>query len=433
MPCGSEGRAAPENAAPPLAAGLPSDLHELGEIIRAYSEATAELQRSHQLLQRQVRQLSGELSRKNLELSETVTQVSALKNYLAGIIDSSADGIVAIDLERRVMAWNPAADILGEIDPGVPENPDGMFILDVLPGPCREMGVMLMRSLRNEERMAAAEMRFVDRSGRHRFFSVSSSPVRSSDAGEPGGTVGAVQIFSDLTALRELEERLNRRDRLAALGEMAAGVAHEIRNPLGGIELYASSLGRKFPEGSQERSTCKKIMAAAASLNRIVTDMLTFTRGRQPRLRPASLLQVARQGLELAARELEERGIRAELDIEDESRRRRLDPDQMAQAALNVILNAAQAIGAGGTIRISSSEAQMPGGGKSLRLSFADDGPGIPDDAKGKIFDPFFTLRQDGTGLGLAIVHKIVHDHGGAITVEDNKPRGTVVTFVLPA
>ena len=421
---------APAESAPISFPDAPRDLAELGEIIRAYSAAAAELQRSHELLQLQVRQLAGELGRKNLELSDTVAQVSSLKNYLAGIIRSSADGIVAIDMDRRIMAWNPAADILGEICGQPAEQPEGRLVLDVMPAPCREFALTLMRSLRDDQSFRGVDLRLIDQSGRTRHFSASASPVRNLDEGGGGRVVGAVGIFSELTELRELEARASRQDRLAALGEMAAGVAHEIRNPLGGIELYASSLRRRFPEGSPECSTCAKIIAAAASLNRIVTDMLTFTRGRPPQFRKSPMGQVLRSAVDMAARELEERGIGVRLDIPEPDIPRFMDPEQMIQASLNVMLNAAQAMGRGGVITVSVNGEAGSGG---FSACFADEGPGIPDDVKSKVFDPFFTLRKDGTGLGLAIVHKIVQDHGGSIDIADNRPRGTKVVFRLPA
>ncbi len=408
------------------------ELMELGEIIKAYSEATAELQRSHEMLQGQVHELSGELRRKNQALSETVTQVSSLKNYLAGIILSSADGIVAVNLDRRVMAWNPAADVLWDIMGDKPDGVDGKFILDVMTGSCREFGRMLMQSLSEDKRISGVEMRLTDKEGRTRFFSASASPVRNAEETTDGRAVGAVLMFTELTAMRELEDRANRQDRLAALGEMAAGVAHEIRNPLGGIELYASTMRRKFADDSAEHATCGKIIAAAASLNRIVTDMLTFTRGREPQVRRCQVGQVVRTALDLAARELEARKVTAKVEVPPADPARMLDPDQLAQAALNVILNAAQAMKDGGVITVSGQDIEEADGKRVLLLSFADEGPGIPDEAKKKIFDPFFTLRKDGTGLGLAIVHKIVQDHGGSIDVADNQPHGAVVTFRLP-
>jgi PAS domain S-box len=411
---------------------LSPELRELGEIIRAYSAVTDELQQSHTLLQGQVAQLTGELREKNRELSETVTEVSSLKNFLAGIIDSSADGIIAVDLDRRITAWNPAANAVAGIWGDVPENPEGMFLLDVLRGPCREFGLMLMRSLSDDQRLSGIDIRLLDPSGRMRYFSASASPVRHTMENGETGRVGAVQIFSEQTEMRELEDRANRQDRLAALGEMAAGVAHEIRNPLGGIELYASNLRRKFADGSAENATCGKIIAAAASLNRIVTDMLTFTRSRQPQLRRASVLHVVRTAADMAANELSERNISLTVDIDDSVGTWLMDPDQIAQAALNVILNAAQAMGRDGSIDVSAREDGLPGGGRGLCIRFSDVGPGIPDSAKTKIFDPFFTLRKDGTGLGLAIVNKILQDHGGSIEVADNQPKGTVVSFRLP-
>ena len=413
-------------------AASPPELLELVEIIRAYSAAATELQQSHELLQRQVGQLTDELQRKNLELSETVTQVSSLKNYLAGIIQSSADGIVAINLERRIMAWNPAANLLAAVCGDPPEKPEGRFILDVLRGPCREFALMLMRSLEEDRSFSGVEMRLTDSFGRMRYFSASASPVRSQDGDGSDRIVGAVQIFSELTEIRELEERANRQDRLAALGEMAAGVAHEIRNPLGGIELYASNLRRKFAEGSPENATCGKIIAAVASLNRIVTDMLTFARAKPPQFRKAQVEQVIRSAIDMAARELAARRVVVRVDVELETRRRILDPDQLIQASLNVILNAAQAMENGGEIIITLRELPGSNGSGGLAICFSDPGSGIPDSEKEKIFNPFFTLRKDGTGLGLAIVHKIIQDHGGSIDIADNHPCGTRITFRLP-
>lgn len=415
---------------PDLEAAHP-DLRELGEIIRAYSAATAELQQSHQLLQQQVMQLTGELQRKNQELSDTVTQVSALKNYLAGIIQSSADGIIAIDLRRRVMAWNPAANTLADIAGEIPENPEGLFIMDVLQGSCREFAMMLMRAMQENRAYSGVEMRLTDKSGRTRYFSASASPVRNVAENGDAQTVGAVQIFSELTEIRELEERANRHDRLAALGEMAAGVAHEIRNPLGGIELYASSLRRKFSDDSKEHATCGKIIAAATRLNRIVTDMLNFTRGKAPQMRPSPVQQVVKGAVDMAARELAQKDIAVDFQFENVDAPWMMDPDQMIQAGLNVILNAAQVMEPGGRITIAAS-VEPRSGTRFGRIDFIDTGPGIPESAKSKLFDPFFTLRKDGTGLGLAIVHKILQDHGGGIDVGDNQPHGARITFRLP-
>ncbi|MCD7897292.1 MAG: ATP-binding protein [Planctomycetaceae bacterium] len=135
----------------------------------------------------------------------------------------------------------------------------------------------------------------------------------------------------------------------------------------------------------------------------------------------------------MAGREIEAKRIPVRLDIPADDPPRLVDPDQLVQAGLNVVLNAVQAMPEGGVLTVGVTASSRPDGSDGgVRLSFADNGPGIPDSAKDKVFNPFFILRKDGTGLGLAIVHKIIQDHGGTIDVGDNQPNGAVVTFVLP-
>ncbi len=160
--------------------------------------------------------------------------------------------------------------------------------------------------------------------------------------------------------------------------------------------------------------------------------MLTFTRGRPPQIRRAQAAQVLKGAADMAAREMERKGIAVSFSLPEDGLPCLLDPDQLVQASLNVILNAVQAMGEGGRLGISAWREKNAEGASELRIRFADDGPGIPDEVKDKIFDPFFTRRKDGTGLGLAIVHKIIQDHGGGIDVADNRPRGAEVTFRLP-
>ncbi|MDR1744520.1 MAG: PAS domain-containing protein, partial [Planctomycetota bacterium] len=294
----------------------PPDLRELAEIIQAYSAATDELRRSHELLQEQVTQLTGELSRKNRELSDTVTQVSSLKNFLSGVIQSSADGIVAIDLTRRIMAWNPAANVLSDIDPALPENPEGMFVMDVMRGPCREFAMMLMRSMHEDKAFRGVEMRLVDVAGRTRYFSASASPVWNDEDGQRRN-VGAVQIFSELTELRELEERANRHDRLAALGEMAAGVAHEINNPLCVIKNYVELLKRQ-PFSPETPTRLGKIGVELDWIVEIVGGMLSFAKPGETPLRALDPGGVMREALLLLGHRFRERGVRATSDIPGE-------------------------------------------------------------------------------------------------------------------
>lgn len=412
--------AVPGNAIPDDPA-TSAEMRELARIIEAFDRSTAHLQASHDALRQRVAELSGELQQKNEELQTTLTQVSALKNYLANILESITDGVIAIDPDRRIMAFNQSA-AAAVLDMTFDQM--GRPIHDVLPQACEELGRLLVRALEEERGFVNVEIRL--RGTPPRTLSVSASPIRN----EGGEVLGAVETFRDLTELKQLEELALRKDRLAALGEMAAGVAHEIRNPLGGIELLASSLRRRFDAGSHEYGIADKIIAAATALNRIVTDMLTFTRSREPVRKPVQPGQIIHAALDMAAKTLQERGIvvdvrhAAEMPV-------LLDRDLLVQAGLNVILNAAQVMEPGGVLVVSTWFV-VDRESRVLCMEFEDGGPGIPDLSRDKLFDPFFTTRKEGTGLGLSIVLKIVQDHGGTISVENRPPRGAAFTFRIP-
>lgn len=408
------------------------DLSELAEIISAFNASTAKLEESHTALQARVAELSGELSRKNQELSATLTEVSALKNYLANILESITDGVLAIDLEGRVIALNQAAS---KIIPDLPAVREGSPVAEVLPESCHALHDLLNRALTKQEQITNEEVILTNPENIQRALSVAASPIRD----DTGKLRGAVQTFRDLTKMKALEERAARQERLAALGEMAAGVAHEIRNPLGGIELYASLLQRCFAEESKEAGLCTKISGASSRLNRIVEDMLTFTRSRKPEMRPIPVTHVCRLALDLAESALEKSETRISEIYTSEETAIQLDPDSLSRAFLNVILNAIQAMPAGSELSItttllSKDHETNSGGAKNSRLEvrFADTGSGIPEEVAENIFHPFFTTKNEGTGLGLAIVHRIVQDHQGEVRVEDNSPHGTVFVFDFP-
>lgn len=406
---------------------------EFRKILAAYDQATQELQKTHESLRAQVAHLSGELSEKNRELTSSLEEVSALKNYLANILESITDGVIAINPEREVMAFNQSA---AQAALAMSQDHLGRPLTDVLPAACAELGRLLVRALSEERGFTNVEISLATTP--RRVLSVSASPIRNLK----GEILGAVETFRDLTEIKALEERAARQDRLAELGEMAAGVAHEIRNPLGGIELYASSLKRRLAPDSKEAEIAGRIGEAAVALNRIVTDMLNFTRQRELQRKPTDPERVLRTAWDMAARERAHKEIIADWDVQTGGRKVPLDADQLAQAALNVILNASQFMQDGGHLEICARFSADPGDGGAiaaanqaaeyLHLEFTDDGPGISDENLGKLFNPFFTTRKDGTGLGLAIVHKIISDHGGSITVANRPPRGACFQFHLP-
>ncbi len=398
------------------------DPAELIKIITAYDEATQGLQKTHESLKKQVAHLTGELSRKNKELTSSFEEVSALKNYLANILESITDGVIAINPDREVMAFNQSA---AKIVLALASDQMGKPIQDALSDSSQELGRILEKSLSEEKCFTNIEV-IINSDQRH-MLSVSASPIRNGR----GEILGAVQSFRDLTDIKKLEELVTRQNRLAALGEMAAGVAHEIRNPLGGIELYASTLKKRFDPESKESSIADKIIAASNALNRIVTDMLTFTRGRPPSKKFTTFERVCHVALDMAARELDKKSIVVAERHALGKQKFNIDPDQVAQAFLNVILNAVQFMPVGEELVISSY-LEVDAYNKRVVVEFEDGGEGIERGKLDRLFDPFYTSRKDGTGLGLAIVHKIVEDHGGSIVAENRPPRGACFTFTFP-
>ncbi|HUO10189.1 MAG TPA: ATP-binding protein [Phycisphaerae bacterium] len=245
------------------------------------------------------------------------------------------------------------------------------------------------------------------------------------------------RLQEEVIRLREQLEQKNRelehKKRLAALGEMAAGIAHEIRNPLGGIQLYASTLAGEVVDRPMAADLVKKISNGVKGLNSLVCDMLAFTGNMNLNRREEDLAEIVAGAVELAAPMLLQHKIEAEIGEGIENVAVNADGKLLQRVLLNLVLNAADAIGdAGiksGKIRISLE--RLPEG--RIALLIDDNGPGIPEDVLERIFNPFFTTKHSGTGLGLAIVHRIIEAHGGQITAENRAApdRGARFRIVL--
>ena len=232
-------------------------------------------------------------------------------------------------------------------------------------------------------------------------------------------TVRALQ-----SELGEKNRQLERKNRLAALGEMAAGLAHEIRNPLGGIQLYASMLAQDVAGQPDSLQLVRKISGGVRRLEALVGQVLQFSREIVAQSQPCDFAQVVDQAVELAAAKLAECGVECAVDgprpLEVV-----VDPLLIGQALLNLLLNAAEAVeaGAAGKVTVRFSRPSPDSDARQFRLVVADNGPGIPPGVLDRIFNPFFTTKDTGTGLGLSIVHRVVEAHDGTITAT-NQPGG---------
>ncbi len=240
--------------------------------------------------------------------------------------------------------------------------------------------------------------------------------------------MGYVFIFRDLTYVRRLKQEVERSRRLAALGRLAAGVAHEIRNPLSSIKGFATYFKERFENNPLDRETAKIMIQEVERLDRVIGQLLEFARPSQLRTKPVWLAGLIQHSLKLIETDARTRGVEVKAKIASDLPEIELDADRMSQVLLNLYLNSIQAMDEGGTMEVEASRDETK---KYTKITISDNGKGIDPKDKERIFDPYFTTKPDGTGLGLAIVHKIMEAHRGDIEVESRPGIGTTITLIL--
>jgi signal transduction histidine kinase len=254
-----------------------------------------------------------------------------------------------------------------------------------------------------------------------------------------GRVTGAALFFKDLTRVEQLEERERLRDRLAALGEMAAAIAHEVKNPLAGIEVMAGILKRQLPESKDAQTILGDIIKEAKMANAIVLEVLEFVRPIRLQVEHMSLVDVIRDAIALAESHAPRGNVKVDVSLPAAVATIQGDPHQLRQLFTNLVINAFEALNGRGAVRIDATvlpEDDPPVGGDTLgpmvQVDVVDDGPGVPADVVDKVFSPFFTTKPQGTGLGLAIVRKIVNAHDGRIDMNAPAGGGTQFRVTLP-
>jgi PAS domain S-box-containing protein len=233
-------------------------------------------------------------------------------------------------------------------------------------------------------------------------------------------------IRYEITDRKRTEEKLREQEALARLGQMAAVVAHEIKNPIAGIRGALQVIGARMPADSRDKPVIGEIISRLDSLNVIVHDLLVFARPRVPQLQPVPLRSLLTGVLDMLRRDPAHTGL--EVDIAGDEAVVSADPEQLQIVFQNIVINAAQAMNGTGRIRIDLVRDQP-----WWKIAFCDEGPGMPPEVREQVFEPFFTTKHRGTGLGLAIARRIVEAHGGRIEIDTPARGGTVVAVWLPA
>ena len=256
---------------------------------------------------------------------------------------------------------------------------------------------------------------------------------------ERGHLTGAALFFKDLTRVEQLEERERLRDRLAALGEMAAAIAHEVKNPLAGIEVMAGLLKRQLAESPDAQTILSDIIKEAKMANAIVLEVLDFVRPIRLQVEHIALADVIRDAIGMAESHVPRGDVTVKVALPADLASIQGDPHQLRQLFTNLLTNAFEALTGRGSVAINAlqlaedeSTAVDGHGGPFIQVDVIDDGPGVPPDVMDRIFSPFFTTKPQGSGLGLAIVRKIVDAHDGRIDVSGRAVGGTQFRVTLP-
>jgi signal transduction histidine kinase len=253
------------------------------------------------------------------------------------------------------------------------------------------------------------------------------------DAGE---IAGVAMFFKDLTRVEQIEERERLRDRLAAVGEMAAAIAHEVKNPLAGIEVMAGLLRRKIPDIPDAQAVLTDIIAEAKMANAIVQEVLEFVRPIRLQVEHTGIAEALHAAVSLADTKASRGSIDVNVDVPAGLPEIQADHHQLTQLFTNLLINAYEAMESSkGRVVITASTMQQDDGGEgreAVRIEVQDSGPGMAPDVAEHVFDPFFTTKAQGSGLGLAIVRKIVDAHDGQIDLRTAPGSGTLVRVTLP-
>ncbi len=391
----------------PSTALHPAERDLLQEAFHTFDQAAHTLQRSYATLTDRIEQMDVELSQSNAALRQQLQDNEAMRAHLSGILDSLTTGVLVVDLGGRVTRVNAAATrLLGRSDDAL----RGQFAQALLDG---------------------LQLTVSEQPQRHEAY-VLTIAQRSLEASS-GQSSGQLILIHDVTQMCRLEERLQRQHRLVAMGEMVGRIAHEIRNPLGSIELFASMLRRDLQEQPASLAYAEQISQAVHGLDRLLSNLLIYTQPERSARGWQTVETLVLDALTLAAHAITKTPVDIRLDLDPRIPAMWCNEGQFKQVILNLILNAVQAMPTGGILTLKLEQADSSSfGGRAICLTIVDNGPGIDPAHRSRIFDPFFTTKDEGTGLGLAIVHAIIDAHHGRIDVESQLGEGTTFTILLP-
>jgi PAS domain S-box-containing protein len=394
-------------------------LEELAESLTDMGALTRMVRNSYTKLESKIDDEYSRLIRVNDLLRKSLEERNRLANYLNNILESIDSGVIVTDHEGCIRIFNSAAERFTGVTANLALGKKYDDALQSAASPEADL------VLAGKKTSASGEKTLRPRIDSEIPVAYSISRLRHFG---DDNMEGMVEIFYDLTETKRLEENLQKISTLAALGEMAATVAHEIRNPLSGISGFAALLSRDLKDDEKNLETVNKIRKGVNALNNIVTNLLDFTKTVDPNRMDVDPTELIEETLDELKIDLESRNHTIDFEKGKQRLRANLDPDLFRQIVFNLAKNAIQTNPDGGHVRLKLSRSSPT----NLVLNVEDDGPGISDEIKGRIFTPFFTTKTNGIGLGLATVKKLVELHGGRIEATNRPDGGAIFTVDIP-
>lgn len=351
-------------------------------------------------------------------------------DYFATVIDSVGDGVIVVGTDGRITLYNPAAEEITGFSrrQAMGTTFEKLFSIEA---PLLEM---VTKTIRTGITISDHENVVVRSTGKITPVAVTCYPLILAS----GENIGAILTLKDITYIRELEAAVRQADRLSTLGTLAAGLAHEVKNPLGGIKGAAQLLERELPDNSDMLEYTGVMIRETERIDRIIRELLDLASPRGLKLSPVNLHRVLGDILLLQEQAVGSREITFTKQFDPSIPDIMADEEMVTRLLLNLIRNAIDAMGQSGRLTVVSrvmSDYRMTQNERHSRMvavEISDDGPGIPPEDLENIWTPFFSTKSGGTGLGLTICHKIVAEHRGMIKVDSDQGHGTKFTVLLP-
>lgn len=394
-----------------------------------WERSSRDLILAYRALEQRIQDLDTALEQRNRALEASLHERERLQELLVRILEGLPLGVLVWDLQGSLMRANGTAAELLDREAWDGGGSIAEFLRGYLPEALlnRLLGTVgCGKSCQIEHRMSLRS------AGGRLWLKFHGVPLKDA----AGRQLGGLLTLEDLTELKAMEEEIARRQRLSAMGQMAASIAHEVRNPLGSVQLFASLMAEEqSPE--ERRRMMEQVQGAIRSVDQLLSNLLNLARplkARRKNLNPMDLLWECFKFVEPLAKQ---KGIELLLESSDPGLRVSADPELLKQAILNILLNSFQATPAGGMVHAwvgvqKEKEGVSSGMDEFIEINLEDTGVGIPPEVLPRVFDPFFTTRSDGSGLGLSLVHNILRSHGGSVWIDSEEGKGTRVRLRIP-